>query len=177
MKIYTKKGDKGYTSLASGRRVSKTDSRLSAYGTADELNSFVGWLRCYGTEEEQTAQLVWIQNKLFNIGAALAEAEGEWISAADVRQLEDWIDRMQAEVTPCHQFILPGGNETVSLAHVCRTVTRRLERETVRIRRRGTKSEQNDEILIFLNRLSDFWFLFARKNEKNAGKSIFFWKK
>lgn len=95
MKIYTKTGDKGTTSLANGNRVAKNDLRLEAYGTSDELNSFVGLLRCKVDDQEVDNQLNWIQNKLFNLGAALSLADGEWIDENDVRQLEIWMDEIQ----------------------------------------------------------------------------------
>lgn len=178
MKIYTKTGDTGQTSLASGQRVSKSDDRIEAYGTADELNSFVGLLRSrMENMPSEDAQLEWIQNKLFNIGAYLACAEGEWIVPEDVAQLEQWIDAMQADLPPMKGFVLPAGNETVSLCHICRTVTRRLERRMMVIEDEKFDKSKNNEIFKFVNRLSDFWFVFARKCGKNAGISLFLWKK
>ncbi|MCQ2348406.1 MAG: cob(I)yrinic acid a,c-diamide adenosyltransferase [Paludibacteraceae bacterium] len=172
MKIYTKTGDTGQTSLASGQRVSKSDARLEAYGTADELNAFVGLLRSGLTEQDDDQWLAWIQHKLFNLGAALAEAKGDWIEESDVQQLEQWIDAMQADLPPLRGFVLPGGNEQVSYCHVCRTVTRRLERNLV-----GLTVDENGALLRFVNRLSDFWFVFAQKTAKKAGIELFFWKK
>ncbi|MCQ2342147.1 MAG: cob(I)yrinic acid a,c-diamide adenosyltransferase [Paludibacteraceae bacterium] len=178
MKIYTKTGDTGQTSLASGQRVSKSDDRIEAYGTADELNSFVGLLRSrMENMPSEDAQLEWIQNKLFNIGAYLACAEGEWIIPEDVAQLEQWIDAMQADLPPMKGFVLPAGNETVSLCHICRTVTRRLERRMMVIEDEKFDKSKNNEIFKFVNRLSDFWFVFAQKCGKNAGISLFLWKK
>jgi len=178
MKIYTKTGDGGQTSLASGERVSKTDARLEAYGTADELNSFVGLLRCHVSENQQMCeQIEWIQNKLFNIGAALAEADGEWLVADDSRQLEQWMDAMQADLPPTRGFILPNGNEAVCVSHICRTITRRLERQILRMCEDGFVLESIKEICIFVNRLSDFWFVFAQKCGKNAGIPYNLWKK
>jgi len=176
MKIYTKTGDGGQSSLANGKRVSKADPRLEAYGTADELNAFAGWLRSQLPEHsEECEQVMWIQNKLFNLGAALACAEGDWIEMSDVEQLEHWIDAIQSELPQTHGFVLPGGNEMVSLCHVCRTITRRLERQLVNL---SLKSEcKSDEICKFVNRLSDFWFVFGQKCGKNAGISLFLWKK
>lgn len=177
MKIYTKTGDKGLTSLADGQRVSKTDLRIEAYGTADELNSFVGLLRAKisPNESEENAssvasRLEWIQNKLFNLGAYLAGADGDWIFVADVEQLEHWMDELQAELEPQHAFVLPGGNEQIALCHVCRTVTRRLERAILRL------SDVAPQVVQFVNRLSDFWFLMARMETKNAKIAPFYWK-
>lgn len=167
MSIYTKTGDNGTTSLANGVRVPKTDMRLEAYGTADELNSFVGWLRSHMEEQER---LEWIQNKLFNLGAQLSEAPGEWITEADVHRVEQWIDAIQAELPPLRAFILPGGNEAVSLCHVCRTVTRRLERLMVAMEAPRLSRE-------FVNRLSDFFFVLSREVAKNANISLYEWQK
>ena len=174
MKIYTKGGDKGRTSLANGTRTSKSDLRLESYGTADELNRFVGLLRSKMPESEQ-AELEWIQNKLFNLGALLAAADGEWITEADVRRLEERIDEMQAGQEPLRAFVLPGGNEAVSLCHVCRTITRRLERQMVSARESGI--ETGETVMQFVNRLSDFWFVLALKQAENDKITFFFWKK
>lgn len=167
MKIYTKTGDKGQTSLASGKRVNKTDLRIEAYGTADELNSFVGLLRAKSADD----QLEWVQNKLFNLGAYLADAQGEWINAEDVAQLENWMDEMQATIEPQRSFVLPGGNEVIALCHVCRTITRRLERVMWKI-------EDLDELCVqWVNRLSDYWFLKAQAETQRAKILPFYWKK
>lgn len=185
MKIYTKTGDAGQTSLASGQRVSKTDARLEAYGTADELNAFVGLLRSGLTAPKDDEWLAWIQHKLFNLGAALAEAKGDWIAETDVEQLERWIDEMQKDLPPLRGFVLPAGSEQVSYCHVCRTVTRRLERNLVGLTVANGASAHSDKctidenrvLLRFVNRLSDFWFVFAQKIAKKAGIELFFWKK
>lgn len=182
MKIYTKTGDTGQTSLASQQRVSKADLRIEAYGTSDELNSFVGLLRNKLQQETPSnasmdSWLEWIQNKLFNLGAVLAEAEGEWIQEADVTQLEEWIDQMQADLPVIHGFILPAGNEIMCTAHICRTITRRLERDMVRLTMHKAPCTVHDVLLRFVNRLSDFWFVFAKKCGKNAGIELFLWKK
>ncbi|MCR4663993.1 MAG: cob(I)yrinic acid a,c-diamide adenosyltransferase [Paludibacteraceae bacterium] len=176
MKIYTKTGDAGQTSLANGQRVAKTDARLESYGTADELNSWVGLLRAR-TDKSYDEQLGWIQNKLFNLGALLADAQGDdWITADDVSRIEGWIDAIQAELEPLRAFILPGGSETVATCHLCRTVTRRLERLMV-----GLYANQTEETkpicLQWVNRLSDFWFVLARKIAQDDKISIFLWKK
>lgn len=168
MSIYTKTGDGGTTSLASGARVPKTDLRLEAYGTADELNSFIGLL-CAKTDVA-TDWLRWIQNRLFNLGAALSDAPGDWIVADDALQLEHWIDLMQQELPPLRAFILPSGSELVSLCHVCRTITRRLERRMVEM---NASSDQ----LIFVNRLSDFFFVLSRKMAKMEKIEHILWKK
>ena len=181
MKIYTKTGDKGDTSLAVGGRVRKSDKRLEAYGTADELNSYVGWLRakiagkspiCHIVVDEQ---LGWIQNRLFDVGAILAGADMAVADSA-VCQLEKWIDEMQAELPVLKEFILPCGDEMVSVCHVCRTVARRLERNIVD----WCDSEEKtlpSGVVCFVNRLSDYCFVLARLVSKEEKIVPFFWKK
>ena len=149
--IYTKTGDKGDTSLANGQRVSKTDARIEAYGTVDELNSWIGLLRV----SYPSAQLEWIQNKLFNLGASLSAAPGEWIAEADVQQLEQWIDCMQETTPKQRAFVLPAGGEAVCRCHICRTVCRRAERRMITAETDITERK-------FVNRLSDYFFVLAR---------------
>lgn len=180
MAIYTKTGDKGTTSLANGQRVSKTDLRIEAYGTVDELNSWVGLLRAaLMTPDQQAedcahlatvdAQLEWIQNKLFNLGAALSEAPGEWIKEEDVHQLEQWIDTMQMVVPPLRAFVLPSGSETVCRCQICRTICRRAERKMIK-----ANSAENE--LKWVNRLSDFLFVLARYLGYKNGEKEVVWK-
>lgn len=164
--IYTKTGDKGETSLANGQRVSKTDARIEAYGTVDELNSWVGALRVLVSEP----QLEWVQNKLFNLGAELSEAPGEWIKAADVQQVEQWIDAMQSVVPKQHAFLLPAGSEAVTRCHVCRTVCRRAERRMI-------EAQASETALQFVNRLSDYLFVLSRYVAFRRGESEEEWKK
>ena len=158
--IYTRTGDKGETSLANGERISKADARIEAYGTVDELNSWIGLLRSGVQTTDRYAdrvqsELAWIQNKLFNLGAALSLAPGEWIKAEDVRQVEAWIDSMQAEVPKQHAFVLPSGNETMTRCHVCRTICRRAERRMIAL---GCE----DVAMQLMNRISDYLFVLAR---------------
>lgn len=164
--IYTKTGDKGQTSLANGQRVAKTDARIEAYGTVDELNSWIGALRVLAEE----AQLEWIQNKLFNLGALLSEAPGEWITDEDVKQLEAWIDEMQAVVPPQRSFILPCGGEAVSRCHICRTVCRRAERKMI-------EANADTIAMCFINRLSDYLFVKSRWIAYNNQEEETAWKK
>lgn len=165
--IYTKTGDKGQTSLANGQRVAKTDARIEAYGTVDELNSWIGALRVLAED----VQLEWIQNKLFNLGALLSEAPGEWITDEDVKQLEAWIDEMQAVVPPQRSFILPCGGEAVSRCHICRTVCRRAERKMI-------EANADTIAMCFINRLSDYlfvksrWIAFNNQEEETAWKKV-----
>ena len=170
--IYTKTGDLGETSLASGKRVSKTDARIEAYGTVDELNSWIGLLRAGMKHSEfrvqnsdvrvqsSDEQLQWIQNKLFNLGAALSDAPGQWIRESDVQQLEQWIDAMQAEVPKQRAFILPAGSETVCRCHVCRTVCRRAERRIGTLQNADNDARKEEQK--FVNRLSDYLFVLSR---------------
>ena len=181
MKIYTKTGDKGDTSLAVGGRVRKSDKRLEAYGTADELNSYVGWLRAKIVGESPIwhivvdEQLGWVQNRLFDIGAILAGADME-VTEEAVCQLEKWIDDMQKELPVLREFILPGGNEVVSLCHVCRTVARRLERNIVDWCDSEGKSLP-DKVVCFVNRLSDYCFVLARWIGKKEQIKPIVWEK
>lgn len=158
--IYTKTGDKGETSLANGERISKADARIEAYGTVDELNSWIGLLRAGIQKTDSFAdsvqrELAWIQNKLFNLGAALSLAPGEWITTADVRQVEAWIDAMQAEVPKQRSFVLPSGNETMARCHVCRTICRRAERRMIAL-------GSDEAAMQLMNRISDYLFVLAR---------------
>ena len=168
MAIYTKTGDRGETSLASGKRVAKTDVRIEAYGTVDELNSTIGWLRAGMVQDEamQVAdeQLRWVQNKLFNLGAELSEAPGEWIKAEDTARLEEWIDRIQETVPPMRAFVLPAGGEAVCRCHICRTVCRRAERKMI-------EAQRGDEGLRFVNRLSDYLFVLSRYISHLSGET------
>ena len=163
--IYTKTGDTGETSLANGQRVPKTDSRIEAYGTVDELNSWLGLLRA-GYEHDE---LAWIQNKLFDLGASLSLAPGEWITESDVFQLEQWIDAMQAQLPRQTAFLLPAGSETVCRCHLCRTVCRRAERLMV--------SCASQTELKWINRLSDYLFVLSRFIGYKNGEKVAIWQK
>ena len=184
MKIYTKSGDKGRTSLATGQRVSKSDVRLEAYGTADELNSFMGLLRSLVVRSEGDwtkqvdLQLNWVQNRLFDLGAILAAAEMSLTEDA-VGQLEEWIDEMQTGLPELRAFILPGGSEAVAMCHVCRTIARRLERHMVSMSQgdRKEKYVMDDEVMKFVNRLSDYCFVLARFIANNLEISVPTWEK
>ena len=174
--IYTKTGDKGTTSLVGGTRVSKTHVRLNAYGTVDELNSFVGFLRCSAGDDSKD-MLAYIQHRLFTIGSYLAtETEAmppkaaSIISEKDISMLEDEMDKIDNQLPKINRFILPGGSESASRAHICRTVCRRAERCIY-----GVKEffPVDDNIVIYVNRLSDYFFLLARKENNKSGSEIF----
>lgn len=181
MKIYTKTGDKGRTSLATGKRVSKSDLRLEAYGTSDELNSFVGLLRSSLHDDLGSwtvavdKQLGWIQNRLFDVGAVLAGADFPFVEE-NVEQLEKWIDEMDAKLPVLKEFVLPGGNEQVSRSHVCRCVARRLERRVIKWLEESEMEAENVHVR-FVNRLSDYFFVLARFLAKNLEIHLFVWEK
>lgn len=165
-KLYTKTGDKGTTSLLGGKKVSKADLRIESYGNVDELNSFLGHLKDQeAVENRLKQQLYWIQEHLFTIGSILATEEDfkgfelPRITETEVKQLEVWIDKFDGEVEPLKNFILPGGHPAVSLTHICRTVCRRTERSIISL---ANNAEVDQVILQFMNRLSDYLFIFAR---------------
>lgn len=175
--IYTKTGDKGTTSLVGGKRVPKSHVRLEAYGTIDELNSFVGFLICGIQDESDRKVLSFVQHKLFTVGSYLAtETEAIPPKAAsiitdnNIALLENEMDRMDSELPPLRQFVLPGGNEGASRAHICRSVCRRAERCIYRVMEEYPVDQQ---ILTFINRLSDYFFLLARKESNRSGSEIF----
>ena len=164
MKIYTKTGDKGETSLFGGKRVPKDALRIETYGTVDELNSVIGVCRSLNESKEVDAILGEIQIDLFRLGADLATphdatASVERIQEADITRLERHIDTLDGAVEPLRSFILPGGDQAASMVHFARTVCRRAERLTVRLAHQETLG---DMPIIYLNRLSDLLFVCAR---------------
>nr|WP_288832649.1 cob(I)yrinic acid a,c-diamide adenosyltransferase [uncultured Flavobacterium sp.] len=173
MKIYTKTGDKGTTSLFGGTRVPKDDIRIESYGTVDELNSYIGLIRDQDINSHYKEILIEIQDRLFTVGAILATpAEKEilkngtprlqklGIIEADIELLEKEIDAMEMELPQMTHFVLPGGHPTVSHCHIARCICRRAERLTVHL----SHNETVPEIVIsYLNRLSDYLFVLARK--------------
>lgn len=165
MKIYTKTGDQGTTSLFGGKRVSKAELRIEAYGTVDELNSWMGLLRDQEVNVKRQPVLITIQNRLFTIGSMLAAEPGNTkikipvLSDEDVTLLERSIDEMDAQLQPMRHFILPGGHASVSYCHIARTVCRRAERLVIRLRQ---EEPVEDIVIRYLNRLSDFLFVLAR---------------
>jgi len=164
MKIYTKRGDLGKTSLFGGGDFDKDDIRIEAYGTLDELNSFLGLLRDNTEYKLQDTAILRIQSRIFDIGANLATKPGHDLPmpnlpAEEIDFIEKQIDHMDHDLEPLKNFILPGGHNSVSLCHVCRTVCRRAERRIVSLAR---KSEIDGNVNIYLNRLSDYFFTLAR---------------
>lgn len=173
MKVYTKTGDKGTTALFGGSRVPKYHIRIESYGTVDELNSYIGLIRDQEMNQICKDQLIHIQDKLFTLGAILATDPEKAIlkngkerlniariSEADVAYLEDAIDEMEKELPPMTHFVLPGGHTTVSYCHIARCVCRRAERLATHL----NDMEPTDEMVLkYLNRLSDYLFVLARK--------------
>ncbi len=165
MKIYTKTGDKGKTSLLSGERLPKYHIRVEAYGNIDELTSFVGLLRSLDIDEDIKSQLVEIQRRLFDIAGLLACDKGKLtdklrkISTSDVEFLEKKIDYFTSKLPPLKAFVLPGGQYEVSICHICRTVCRRAERSVVKL---ADTEEIDNNIIVYLNRLSDYFFVLSR---------------
>ena len=181
MKIYTKTGDDGTTGLVGGSRVKKYDLRLEAYGTIDELNATIGVLLSSELPENVTETLYKIQNKLFNIGSQLASDEkGEAFTASlsitneNIKDIEQAIDKYQSKLPELKQFVLPGGNFSAAQCHVARTVCRRAER---RILQFAEHAKVADETIIYINRLSDFFFVLARKLTFDSGLEEVAWKK
>ena len=179
-KIYTRTGDDGTTSLVGGKRVSKTDPRLEAYGTIDELNSFIGlMLSTMDGKAESTQNICWIQQKLFNTGDCLATDTASFelpescrISPADVERLEHMIDALEEGLPQQRSFILPGGTQAASYAHVARTVCRRAERIILAL---PDCAKAPCDLLKFINRLSDYLFVLARRINFFAGVGEKIW--
>lgn len=179
-KIYTKTGDAGETALGNGARVAKHAMRVTAYGTADELNAFLGVARQEAGGDIDTA-LSRIQNDLFDLGADLCrpdmekDAEAEYpplrMTDAQVARLEAEIDAMNGDLEPLRSFILPGGSALSAHLHVCRTVARRAERLAVEL---ATMEAVNPAAVKYLNRLSD-WFFVAARIANNGGKDDVLW--
>ncbi len=166
MRIYTKNGDKGFTRLANGIGLVKSDLRIDAIGDIDELNCHLGLLICFLSEDLQ-AKLTHIQSSLFVLGAHVASDSGDalgnmkLISLQDIVSLEEMIDEMDAVLAPMRFFILPGGHETIAKAQIARTVCRRAERSLIRWVQASEKTDYETSIA-FLNRLSDYLFMMCR---------------
>jgi cob(I)alamin adenosyltransferase len=173
MKIYTKTGDQGETGLFAGPRVSKNDPRLAAYGSVDELNAVLGMVLCSINDARLSSQLVAIQSDLFSVGAELAtpdpDAQGmRLLDQSRVGDLEKSIDQMEDELPPLKHFILPGGSPGSAALHWARTVCRRAERDVVTLSQQPNVADYS-QVVIFLNRLSDWLFVAARHQNVLAG--------
>lgn len=179
MKVYTKTGDSGMTSLIGGTRVPKNSVRLEAYGSVDELNSYIGMIRSLMTDKEIIGELAEIQMRLFDVGGNLAtdpDAQNlkivVGITAEDIAFLERGIDRMDATILPLKHFVLPGGNESASFCHIARTVCRRAERRMLDL---NQQSAIDGLVLMYVNRLSDYLFILSRKVIHDSGSEELKW--
>lgn len=167
MLIYTKTGDSGSTSLAGGQRIKKNDLRIESYGTTDELNSFIGLAISFGTDILTTEYLTQIQNHIFDLGADLSILPEDKIKFklqefgnSYTSSLEVMIDAITEKLSPLKEFILPGGTQTSSYLHACRTICRRAERQVITLSEAA--GDINPECIKYLNRLSDLLFVLAR---------------
>jgi cob(I)alamin adenosyltransferase len=179
MKIYTRTGDGGETGLWGGGRISKDAARIHAYGTIDECNAAIGAARTFKPDPELDKMLETIQSRLFVAGADLAtpgdkETAIERIKNKDAAELEGWIDRLEESLPKLKQFIIPGGTSVAASLHLARTVCRRAERWAVTL---VAQDETHRPALVFLNRLSDFLFVAARKANHSAGLVDLYWQK
>ena len=181
MKIYTKTGDKGTTSLIGGTKVPKSHLRIEAYGTIDELNSHLGLLRDLMVHEHTRGIIAEVQDRLFTIGSSLAcdpvkepRMRLPDLDPRDIELLEQEIDTMNTELEPMKSFIIPGGHPTVSHIHIARCVCRRAERACVRLELESLELEPM--ILQYLNRLSDYLFILGRSASKWLGAPEIPWK-
>jgi cob(I)alamin adenosyltransferase len=178
MKIYTKQGDQGKTSLIGGRKVPKNDIKIESYGTVDELNSWVGLLRDQSISQVYIDQLLEVQDRLFTAGSLLAAEDGHkmqlpQLSDSDVTFLEESIDSMNEKLPEMRSFVLPGGHSTVSYCHVARCVCRRAERLCVAL---NQVEEKYGLIVQYLNRLSDYLFVLSRALTADLNAKEMPWK-
>lgn len=179
MKIYTKAGDKGNTSLYGGTKISKSHIRIDAYGTIDELNAYIGWLRDQSINTSRQVVMKEIQDRLFTIGALLATSPEKTklktpeLLEDDIHLLENEIDSMESNLKPLQYFVLPGGHPTVSFGHIARTVCRRAERSIILLH----ETEPVEPLIIqYINRLSDYLFVLCRTMAKEFGVEENYWK-
>ncbi len=178
-KIYTKLGDKGETSLLGGSKVPKYHERIEAYGTLDELNSFIGLVRDHIDEKDVITFIKYVQDRIFTIEAHLAAETKQAteylpdLTDNDITELEQAIDRMEEELPPIRNFVLPGGHPAVSYSHVARTICRRAERSVIRL---GESVDIDPMIVQYLNRLSDYFFVLSRYLTKYYNATETIWK-
>lgn len=178
MKIYTKQGDKGMTSLAGGNRVPKYHLRLDAYGTVDELNAYIGLLRDMHDDKTVCNTLLDIQNRLLLIGSLLADEKQMFtkslpeLTTQNVKTLEIAMDRMNNHLPELKSFVIPGGDILVSYSHISRCICRRCERLCVKLHK---ETAINLIIFKYLNRLSDYLFVLARYTSYIKGREEIFW--
>lgn len=179
--IYTRTGDKGTTSLVGGKRVQKTHVRLEAYGTVDELNAQLGLLCTYLPEGDDRHTVLWVQNKLFCVGSYLATDQTDTtlrmesrVTDADIARMEQAIDEADSQLPPLRAFVIPGGSRGSAVCQVCRTVCRRAERRILAL---GEVHEVDDLVVAFVNRLSDYLFVLARRLNIIARTDEIYWDK
>lgn len=182
MKIYTRRGDSGETSLLGGDRVPKDDARVAAYGDVDELNSSIGQAMSLSEDTELLRRLGRVQSDLFSIGAALATGDGATarrrtenpaLPLGTIDEMERWMDEMDASLPELTNFVLPGGTPEAAALHLARTVARRAERSVVTLAR---ISEVDAGIITYLNRLSDLLFVMARSANARGGEGDVLWR-
>jgi len=179
MKIYTKTGDRGETSLIGGTRIPKDHERIESYGTIDELTAYIGLLRDVATSKEQEQQLIEIQDRLMTCASIVAtdcencEVKLPELSPADIAYLERAIDVMEQDLPPLRAFVLPGGHTAVSFCHIARNVCRRAERVTIKVQEEFSQSQQ---VIQYLNRLSDYLFVLSRALTKQLKAKEVEWK-
>lgn len=181
MKIYTKTGDKGETSLFGGKRVSKSSTQIEAYGAIDELNSFIGLAISISNIKEVKQNLFNVQNDLLAIGAYLSGYPKLKLDLDDrTLEIEKTIDKLDTKLPALRNFILPGGDNLASALHVARTVSRRAERRVISYFDQSQSSKINQhgklQVIKYLNRLSDFLFVLARFSNQTAGKKETIWR-
>ena len=187
-KVYTRTGDRGETGLVGGKRVAKDSPRVEAYGAVDELNSIVGLARVFNEEDRESGEghrfldevLCQIQDELFDLGSELAtppeffQAGMYRVGVDEIKRLEKWIDHCQKDLEPLQSFILPGGGRIGTYLHQCRTVCRRVERDVLRLSR---EELINDDVIRYLNRLSDLFFVLARWISHQMGEPEYLWQR
>lgn len=176
MKVYTKTGDRGTTSLIGGTRVPKFHIRVEAYGTIDELISYIGLIRSQEIEVHIAETLHQIQVKLMDIAAIMASDEKakkiRQVTDSDIKILESEIDKSDTDLEPLKYFVLPGGHNTPAFCHIARCICRRAERMILHV---NEETDVPENVLAYMNRLSDYLFILARKLHKNLGVPEFFW--
>ena len=179
-KVYTRQGDRGKTSLVGGQRVSKASERLEAYGTVDELSSHLGLLASFLPDGDDKTMIIRVQSCLFNVCTNLATDQEQTVLSpsahlpeGDIELLEEQVDKIMNLLPEKQGFILPGGSREAAQAHVCRTVCRRAERRIVAL---SELSQISPEILQYVNRLSDYLFVLAKKINFNANRSEIVWQ-
>jgi cob(I)alamin adenosyltransferase len=187
-RVYTRTGDRGETALVGGKRVAKDSLRIEAYGTIDELNSIVGLARVFNEESLDAGEahrfldevLCQIQDELFDLGSELATPpeffqQGMYrVGGGEIARLEKLMDKCQKDLEPLTSFILPGGGRVGAHLHQCRTVCRRAEREILRLSR---EEEINPEVIKYVNRLSDLFFVLSRWIAKQTGEQEYLWQR